>query len=407
LFHNFNKLESIILSTKNINNLFVDFRDFVLNIFKIDYVTFYVANNSEISKFLQLEKYTFLKICNFEEYKNIPSSPEIVKSDFSKFSHFLQDKSSGVESLLVLPVFFNGKIDVIIIFASNKENRFSDDFSFDYLKNLALKFALAIDNLIFQRKISLALIEKKKLVDKLAKQNKELIELNNMKDEFLSIASHDLRSPLSGIIGLAELMYEDKNLSEQYRNWLNTIIKSGYKQLNFINEILSVLKFQQNKLQLKIDEISMMAFLRGVVSDIEPNLIKKRLKIKINDFEDFLIKIDLDKMVQVFNNLLYNAIKFSFENGVIEIKVRKSDEFYWVDVIDYGIGWESIDYSKLFTAFTPYAREGTAGEPTTGLGLAICKNIVELHNGQISAMSPGKNKGAVFSIKMPLKVRKK
>lgn len=406
LQENFFKLEEIIFSEKNIYQMLNHVIEEMIQTFEVDYAVFGLISNSDNCRYLIDSSQACIKVIDPAIWHRLKLQSSIrIYSQYHKlFSHFFSPGDVlTVQSAIIIPIRLDDDPDLCLSLGSRNKNRFPPGLQMGYLSNLSLELGLGIKNLIYQRKLANTVKEKDELARQTAVQNRELIELNHLKDEFLSVASHDLRSPLTGIIGLAELIVSDKTLPEKYLNWMKTIILTGNKQLNFINELLTVLRSQNGKLSLNLSEFNLLDLLRKVIEDHQALWLKKELSIHL-ECPDHELRIiaDGEKLQQVFNNLMYNAIKFSYPHNSIYLAAGRLDTCHIrIDVIDHGMGWDNLDPDKLFNSFTPYSRIGTAGEPSSGLGLSICSNLVHLHSGKISASSPGHDQGAIFTVTLP------
>ncbi|MBP7462138.1 MAG: hypothetical protein KBA26_12690 [Candidatus Delongbacteria bacterium] len=404
---NFTRLEEIIFSEKNIHRMMTKVIDRMIRGFEVDYAVFAINANSENYRWIGDTERPGIRAVDPAIWLSLKLDDSIrIYPHYHKlFSPFFgEPESLTIQSAMIIPVRLDDDSNLALCLGSQNPDRFPSNLQTGYLSTLALKLGLGIKNLIYQRRLANTVKEKDELAGRLAVQNQELIKLNHLKDEFLSVASHDLRSPLTGIIGLAELIVSDQTLPEKYLNWMKTIIQTGNKQLTFINELLTVLRSQNGKLILKLSRFNLSDLLTVVIEDHQPLWLKKELSVKLlAEDTPCMIRGDWEKLQQVFNNLVYNAVKFSYPKGEIRIVIHPPvSGDCQIEIIDQGMGWEDLDPEKLFNSFTPYGRLGTAGEPSSGLGLSICSNLIQLHGGRISAASRGLNQGAVFTVMLPL-----
>jgi signal transduction histidine kinase len=235
------------------------------------------------------------------------------------------------------------------------------------------------------------------------KKNVELNKLNELKNQFLGMAAHDIRNPASLISGYCSLL-ENKNISEDKKQQFVEIIKtSGDTILKLIIDLLDVSVIESGNLQLNKVETDLMLL---VNKNIEINRYfssQKFINIELITSEDeIMISIDPEKMNQVLNNYISNAIKYSKMNTIIRVNVVKHNSEIIVSVKDEGVGIQKDDLSKLFKFFSKTNSGTTAGESSTGLGLAIVKKIIAEHRGRVWAESE-LGIGSTFYFSLPIK----
>ncbi len=238
----------------------------------------------------------------------------------------------------------------------------------------------------------------------LSKKNVELQRLNSLKNRFLGMAAHDIRNPLGVIMAYSEFLLEETRdrLSEEHIEFINTINSSAQNLLALIEDLLDISHIESGKLNLDLKPTDIVSFAEESISLNKALAAKKNISIKFSaDKRPVIVNIDPRKMEQVFNNLLSNAMKFSYGNSEIKVSISAEGNQVLTEVIDKGKGIKPDFIEKLFHPFAKESSEGTAGEKCTGLGLSIVKRIVEGHKGSISAeSSPGK--GSRFYFWLPL-----
>jgi signal transduction histidine kinase len=226
----------------------------------------------------------------------------------------------------------------------------------------------------------------------LEKKNLELEDMTKDKDRFLNIAVHDLRSPLSCIVGYLDLLNVMPGIqNDSDLNKMSKIIsKNCSGMFDLINDILDISKINNGSLELDIDEINIHEVIQEC---FETNVIlceKKNIKL-IQTIEEPISMCLADKrrVIEILNNLVSNALKFSNRDTEITIKAKQkeNEDFLWVHVIDQGQGVEKSELETLFQAFHQTSTVSTEGEKGTGLGLAIVKKLVDLQNGKIEVSS--------------------
>jgi signal transduction histidine kinase len=237
-------------------------------------------------------------------------------------------------------------------------------------------------------------------IAELQRANEELKRLSKLKDDFLGIASHDLRTPFNAILGFSEILLES-GLSEENKEIVQLMYQSAETQLQYVDELLSIVAFEAGKLKLKLINTNIQDIINECIS--YHKIIAKNKNIKLTTDVKCSRKINLDKtkILQVLNNLVSNAIKFTPKGGEITLKCIVDEKNIEVHVIDTGLGMDEKQQEKVFSRYEKVHLQGTEGEQGTGLGLVICKNFVELHGGQIRVNS-GKDKGSDFYFTLPV-----
>lgn len=279
----------------------------------------------------------------------------------------------------------------------------------DGLEGDALRLGTAVNRLIdymgeFSRNFN-------KMVEVLAMKERELNErigelqgLNRIKDEFVGMAAHDLRSPLAVVEMYASFLLEDPQgcLTTKDRELLRVIKVQGRFMLNLINDLLDVTRIESGHLDLKVQSGDWVEFVRRNV-ELNGALAARRgvaIEVDTSASESFMIPFDPNRMEQVLNNLIGNAVKFSPAGSRIVVRVCREGEFVRLSVTDSGPG---IPAGELPALFKPFYRGSTPlpmGERSTGLGLPIARRIVEAHRGKIGVESvPGR--GSTFWFTLP------
>ncbi|MEN8965933.1 MAG: sensor histidine kinase [Polaribacter sp.] len=249
--------------------------------------------------------------------------------------------------------------------------------------------------------------EKSKELSTLARQlknaNKELIENDLQKDEFLDTVAHELKTPLTGIRASTELLLDDVEMpSEMKDKFLNNMLQDSERLSRLINNILDFEKLATNRQELnfKVNDISKT--IAKTVKALQTNANKKRITIKQLNNYIFKLKYDEDRIVQVLVNLISNAIKFCpEETGEIKIDYRLGNDNIEISVSDNGKGIPKEDQDFIFNKFYQSKNQNIIKPEGTGLGLAISKRIIEKHNGKIWLHKTSEN-GTEIKVKLPI-----
>ncbi|MDP4115275.1 MAG: hybrid sensor histidine kinase/response regulator, partial [Bacteroidota bacterium] len=243
-----------------------------------------------------------------------------------------------------------------------------------------------------------------RLHKEISKKNIELERLNDEKNKFLRIAAHDLRNPMSSIVGLASLLQSAKDkLSDDDYELLMGIKNAGEFSLNLLNELLDLSIIESGNLQLNLANYNLIEIINNNLKINKRIANNKRITLDFTPtIESINIEVDEIKIEQVLNNLISNAIKYSFPNSHILIDVTKELNAVIVCIKDNGNGIPENEIERLFIPFSRTTSQATNGERSTGLGLSIVKKIIEAHSGEVWAESKI-NEGSKFFFSLPIK----
>ncbi len=243
---------------------------------------------------------------------------------------------------------------------------------------------------------------RKKAQDELKISTDNLIKLNETKDRFISIISHDLRTPFSSILGFTDLLLNDEGLNEEEkRQYIAFIRESSQSMLLLVNSLLDWTRLQTGRIKFEPEKTEANKIVENSINTLIGTAIQKNITITSDVEDDLQVFADKGLLLQAFNNLISNAIKFTKEGGSITISAKPSKQmrFYEFSVKDTGTGIKRENLDKLFNVDTKFSSEGTAGEKGTGLGLSLVKEIVDKHGGEIHVESDfGKGSDFIFTI---------
>ena len=217
----------------------------------------------------------------------------------------------------------------------------------------------------------------------------ELKNVNASKDKFFKIIAHDLRSPLSGFLKLTDLMAnQSDNISiSEYAEISSSLNKSADNLYKLMNNLLEWATIQQSGLKLNRGTLNLNSLVNQNISTVTDRLVQKEVSI-VNSVDPNLEIYADEKMINtVFRNLLSNAIKFTKQDDSISIEAEENENEILITIFDTGIGISEVELEKLFKIDEKVSRKGTDNEPSTGLGLVLCKEFVEIHGGKIWAES--------------------
>lgn len=239
--------------------------------------------------------------------------------------------------------------------------------------------------------------------------NEKLRQLDKLKDEFVSLASHELRTPLTSIRSYLWMALSGKGgvVTEKQKYYLDRAFSSADRLIRLVNDMLNISRIESGRLSVQFSRSDIRTIIRDVVAEVQPKIDEQGLHLAVKIPQSSIPDViaDTDKIKEVFINLIGNAIKFTPWNGRITIAVRHEGEYIKITVTDSGKGFNPALHDKLFTKFGTLeapVQAASASSQSTGLGLFICKSIIELHGGVIEGHSDGKGMGAEFSFSLPV-----
>lgn len=237
----------------------------------------------------------------------------------------------------------------------------------------------------------------------LARKNAELSRLNELKNQFLGMAAHDLRNPLHVISTYSEFLLDDLSniLDSEQVDFLTTIHDQSQFMARLINDLLDVATIESGKLQLDLQPVDLIKLTENNLVRNRLIAARKKITLLLETSPIHPLLLDPTKIEQVLDNLITNAIKFSPTGSKVTIRVQSTEKEVLLTVQDEGQGIPADEVKKLFKPFQRTSVKSTAGEKSTGLGLAIVKRIIEEHGGKIWLKSQV-GLGSTFFISLPI-----
>ncbi|MHA2038466.1 MAG: PAS domain S-box protein [Promethearchaeota archaeon] len=244
---------------------------------------------------------------------------------------------------------------------------------------------------------------------KLREQNIELMKLDEIKNDFITMAAHELKTPLISISGYTDyiLMKHRSGLTPEITEDLKTVQRNVTRLEVLMDQLLEVMKIDENKLKLQKQRVNVSKIINDCLDELSYLINEKNLEVLLDINHEIMLDVDPTRIFTVFTNLISNAIKFTPDYGWVEISSKKTDNEYFFEVKDNGIGLTEDEIPRLFMKFErirqPILDENiNIKDSGTGLGLYITKGIVNLHNGEIRAESKGLDKGTTFTFTLPI-----
>ncbi|MCX9015282.1 MAG: PAS domain S-box protein [Candidatus Methanoperedens sp.] len=246
--------------------------------------------------------------------------------------------------------------------------------------------------------------EKKKLEQQLKESYEKLMEADKLKTEFISNVTHELLTPMTAIKGFTELIKDGTlgSINNEQVKGLDTIFRNAERLTNLINQLLQAAHLENDAAGMHYGQVSMNDIISQAVVDVQPQAVAKQIRIINNAAQVPEITGDGEKLYGVIVNLLVNAVKFTPKNGKITVNAHDNRSSIHISISDTGIGIPAGELSRIFDRF--YQVDGSESRKYggTGIGLSLCRSVVEKHNGTIRAESNGV-KGSTFHIELPKK----
>ena len=232
-------------------------------------------------------------------------------------------------------------------------------------------------------------------------QNEMLAEADRMKDELISVVSHDLRTPLTSIMGYLELVMNEEAgpLNSEQQQFLEVVRRSADRLLTLVNDLLFISRTETGSLALDLTEVDLGAVAIEAIEGLQPKAAQVGVELTLEADPIPAVLADRARMTEVLENLLTNALKFTPSGGSVEVRLAAAGAHVGLDVADTGVGIADTDQQHLFQRFFRSAR--TQGTPGIGLGLSIVKAIVEAHGGRVTLTSTV-DEGTTFHVEIPL-----
>lgn len=323
-------------------------------------------------------------ISKFLQKNNISSSENVDSRVADYVERVLGGIVGNVSAKIIISTFFNEKlVNVDEVIEILKESQSIISLNKELSKKSAQLESLTLE---------------------LQQSNRKLVQANRLKNEFLTTVTHEIRTPLTSVKALSEILIDNKDLTDEERDtFLTNIVKEIKRMVRLVNQVLDLERYEAGNYELKVEETDLVALIRELPIVRELTLSNSvQFSFQYDDTRNYIINIDVDKIKQVIINLLTNAKKFTRkEEGRITLHLKKQADTLELSVNDNGVGIAEDSMKSVFNKFYQADNQDIRKPAGSGLGLSVCKQIVELHQGSIFASS-SLNNGSAFVVRLPI-----
>lgn len=317
----------------------------------------------------------------------------VLLPDFSLEDSKLIQATLNIRSVFVYPLVVREEVIGVISVSLVEEAAGVSEYEQDLMNRLASVIGIALDNSL--------------LYDRIQEANERLKGLDKLKDEFVSLASHELRTPMTVIKSYVWSLLNTQigPLNNKQKLYLEHTYSSTERLINLVNDMLNVSRIESGRLTIEPSPTEVNKFIYDVVAEMQPRAQELGINLEfVKTDKEYVVSLDKDRIKEVILNLIGNSIKFTPSGGKISVEIHDANGFIEISVKDSGRGISHEDLEKLFQKFnmvgnTHLTKDRGQG---TGLGLYLSKSLVELHGGKIWVTSEGLGKGSVFTFTLPL-----
>ena len=297
--------------------------------------------------------------------------------------HLEMLRALGLKSTLCVPITARGRTLGAITFASAESERIYQQSDLTLAEDLAHRASIAVDN---------------------ARLYQEAQQANRTKEEFLATLSHELRTPLTPIIGWIHMIRGGALHGNELERGLAVVEKNSQSLARLINDLLDMSAILSGKMRIEKEPVSLDAAIREAVETIRPSASRRGISLDVSFFESdqIIVNGDRTRLVQVFWNILANAVKFSSDKAKVRVICDAEEKAASVTIEDYGSGIEPDFLPFVFERFRQADSSKTRLHGGLGIGLALVKSFVGAHGGRVQVTSEGPGQGSRFAVRLPL-----
>ncbi|MEO6077250.1 MAG: ATP-binding protein, partial [Candidatus Andersenbacteria bacterium] len=417
------KLDEISLSADKIENMAQQMVDAIAEELEYEVVTIAIVEEKKMtwkciaagSNHESMEK-AFEGVCAVSEEIALESTPDIVtvvRAGKQVYSDLLvsvhprhmvemieaESKKGQIASpshSVVLPLRFGDHTLGVLTFSSSRSFKDASRYEYESLSGIIGLISLALYKAKLYEDLQRTSAE-------LITANRQLKDLDKAKSEFLSIASHQLYTPLTALRGYISMLMEGDYgpMSEDQKPVLDILNQSASRLIELIKDLLDISRIESGRLELHLESTDIVEIAKSLVADLLPNAIGKKLELRFKEPTETIphVVVDTQRIRQVMLNFIDNAIKYTTE-GFVEVSISLKDTKVIFSVTDSGRGLKEGEADKLFKKFSRVGGAARFNTQGTGLGLYVAKQIIHEHRGEVSVSSPGENKGSTFVMEL-------
>lgn len=309
-------------------------------------------------------------------------------SDASSDEHHAL-RALGALSAMLVPLISGGHVLGCLLFASERPERIYSSEDMGLAEEVGRRIAVVVENV--------------RLFDLAQRERRRAEEASRLKDEFLAVLSHEIRTPLNAVLGWSTMLKAGALGVEQAKKASATIERNARSLAQLVDDLLDVSRIISGKLQLQVEPVDLVRIIESAIDVMRPAARAKGLELRTSlDPEVGPFVGDPDRLRQLVWNLLSNAVKFTDERGCIEIELKRDGSAGVMSVQDTGQGLSQSFIPYAFERFRQADMGTTRATSGLGLGLAIVREIAELHGGSVEAESGGLGKGSTFTLRLPI-----
>ena len=281
----------------------------------------------------------------------------------------------GVKTIFIYPLISGREVLGILRFDLAKDEEDMDGHERMLLEGIADATAVALEN---------------------SRMYSKLQDLDRLKDEFLSLAAHELRTPMTAIKGYSYELMKNPTLDPKGKEYIERVYKSTERLVNLVNDMLDVSRIESGRIDITLEKVDVGKIITDVITEFTGKAIEKQIQLNFTPLGQttFSASADSAKLIQVLTNLIGNALKFTPNGGKVGVSVQPRSGFVEVSVMDTGVGIDKDDLARLFGKFV--RTKTGSGIQGTGLGLYLSKKLVNLMGGDMWAKSDGAGHGSTF-----------